>query len=65
MRRLGIKNRILWQISIGTKKRVLGAEICVIAEKIIPSVQIEDNWKNWLPAKGKVCYTGIMESQST
>lgn len=30
---------------LGQRKRVLGAEFS-IAEKIIPSVQIEDNWKN-------------------
>lgn len=33
------------QISIGTKKTVFGAEFCVIVEKIIPSVEIENNWK--------------------
>ena len=33
------------QISIGTKKTVFGAELCVVVEKINPSVEIENNWK--------------------
>ena len=30
------------QISIGTKKTVFGAELCVVVEKINPSVEMED-----------------------
>ncbi len=33
------------QISIGTKKTVFGAELCVVVEKINPAAEIENNWK--------------------